>query len=133
MQHAPLTGLLLLFLLLTVCLGGGEDAVQDTAVSLENAIPQSGQLECAEGCLSIGQCGTTADGRTVILAHSTKASTLDHDTLLPNDIAVSILQVEPHTVQVGTNNPLTLNFYVVRPLEGGPASFVAGSCVNTQQ
>ena len=132
MQHAPLTGLLLLFLLLTACLGGGEEAGQDTAVSPEIAFPVAGTLVCSGSCQSQGQCGTTADGRTVILAHSSKASTRDHDTLFVNETAVELLQAEPHTVLDSSGNSTNLNFYIVQTVGGGPRSYVAGTCVATQ-
>ena len=129
-QHILFVGLLLLLLLLTACFGGGNE---ETAVSPETAAQQTGSLICSNSCLSQGQCGTAADGRIVILAHSSQAATRDHNTLLPNESAINILGLETHTVADVANNQTTLNFYNVQPVEGGPASWVAGSCVNISQ
>ena len=130
LRYAPLIGLLLLFLLLTACLGGGNDAAQDTAVSPETGAPQTGSLVCSANCASQGQCGTTIDGRTVILAHSSQATTRDHDTLIANESTINILGTETHTVADAASNQTPLTFYNVQPTEGGPAGWVAASCVN---
>lgn len=132
---APSVGLLLLLLLLTACLGGGDNAAEDTAVSDQAVAPLAGNLVCGTDCLNQGQCGTTGDGRTVILAHSTQPATRDHDVILANDNAVNILQQEPRNVQDAAGNPFSLNFFLVQSAEGGPASWVVSSCVNlvTQQ
>ncbi len=129
-QRLLLTILLPLLLLLTACFGGGDDAVVDTAVTDQTAVTQTGNLVCSPTCLSQGQCGTTADGRTVILAHSTQPATRDHDVILANDVAVNILGQEPRNVQDITGNAFSLNFFLVQPAAGGPNSWVAGSCVN---
>lgn len=132
---APSVGLLLLLLLLTACFGGGDAVPQDTAVSEQAVTPLAGTLVCSPNCLGQGQCGTTADGRTVILAHSTQPATRDHNVILANDSAVNILGQEPRNVQDAAGTAFSLNFFLVQPTEGGPASWVAGSCVNpaTQQ
>lgn len=129
-RHALLAGLLLLFLLLTACFGGGEETPQDTAVTDQALQQLTGNLVCSESCLSQGQCGTTADGRTVILAHSTQPATRDHNVVLPNDGTIVILGQEPRTVVDAAGNPFSLNFFAVQPAGGGPTSWVAGSCVN---
>ena len=130
-RHAPLAGLLLLILLLTACFGGGNnDAVEDTAVTDQVAAQATGSLVCSTSCLSQGQCGTTADSRTVILGHSTRPATRDHDIILANDSAVTILGQETHTVQDIVGSIFTLNFFAVQPTAGGPTAWVAGSCVN---
>jgi hypothetical protein len=131
---APPVGLLLLLLLLTACFGGG-DAAPETAVTDPALIPLTGNLVCGPDCLNQGQCGTTADGRTVILAHNTQPATRDHNVILANDSAVNILGQEPRNVQDSAGTAFSLNFFLVQPTEGGPASWVAGSCVNpaTQQ
>jgi hypothetical protein len=133
LRYVSLVGVLLLILLLTACFGGGNDAAEDTAVSPETAAPQTGSLVCSSSCASQGQCGTTIDGRTVILAHSSQATTRDHDTLIANESTINILGSETHTVADAANNQSTITFYNVQPVEGGPAGWVAGSCVNIQQ
>jgi hypothetical protein len=132
---APSVGLLLLLLLLTACFGGGGDAAPETAVTDPALIPLTGNLVCGPDCLNQGQCGTTADGRTVILAHNTQPATRDHNVILANDSAVNILGQEPRNLQDAAGNPFSLNFFLVQSPAGGPASWVAGSCVNqtTQQ
>lgn len=127
-QRAPLAGLLLLFLLLTACFGGGGDEV--ALVVPETAVQSTGTLVCSEGCLSQGQCGTVADGRIVILARSSGPATRDHDVLLLNDSAVTIVAQEPRIIQDIAGNQTNLNFFAVQPAEGGFTSWVAGSCVN---
>ena len=129
-RPVPAVGLLLVLLLLTGCLGGGGDAAEDTAVSDQAVAPLAGTLVCGTDCLNQGQCGTTADGRTVILAHNTQPATRDHNVILANDSAVNILGQEPRNVQDAAGNPFSLNFFLVQPAEGGPNSWVAGSCVN---
>ena len=127
-----LVGLLLLFLSLTACFGGGNEAAEETAVTLTNPGQQNGTLTCSESCSLQGQCGTTLDGRVVILGHSNVPSTRDHNTVLPNESTVTVLAQEPHTVADAAGVTSTLNFFAIQPLDGGPASWVAGTCVNLQ-
>lgn len=124
-QRWPLVSLLLLFLLLTACFGGG--AAEEAAP--EAALVSTATLRCTETCLGQGQCGTTADGRTVILSRSASAGFSDHDVLLANDSVVNILAQQPYTIQDVTGVQSSLNFYVVQPTAGGFTSWVAGSCV----
>jgi hypothetical protein len=126
---APSAGLLLLLLLLTACFGGGDPA-QNATVTPGAVIPLTGSLVCSPSCLSQGQCGTTVDGRIVILAHNTQPATRDHNVILPNESAVNILGQEPRNLVDAAGNPFSLNFFVVQPTAGGPTSWVAGSCVN---
>jgi hypothetical protein len=127
---APAAVMLLLLLLLTACFGGGDNVAEDTAVSDQASVPLTGNLVCGPDCLNQGQCGTTADGRTVILAHNTQPATRDHNVILASDSVVNILQQEPRNMQDPAGNPFSLNFFLVQPVEGGPASWVAGICVN---
>jgi hypothetical protein len=129
-RQASWVGLLLL-LLLTACLGGGTEAAEDAVVP-EAAALTTGSLVCSESCLSQGQCGTAADGRIVILAHSNGPATRDHNTVLNNDSTILIVGQEPRTIADITGATATLNFFAVQPAEGGPTSWVAGSCVNPQ-
>jgi hypothetical protein len=129
-RQASWVGLLLL-LLLTACFGGRDDAAEDVPVP-EAAALATGRLVCSQSCLSQGQCGTTADGRIVILAHSSGPATRDHNTVLANDSAILIMGQEPRTIADITGAASTLNFFAVQPAEGGPTSWVAGSCVNPQ-
>ncbi len=122
----PLVSLLLLFLLLTACFGGGDAAEQ---AAPETAAVSTATLRCNEGCLNQGQCGSTSDGRIVILARSAGPGFRDHDVLLPNDSQVTILATQPNTIQDVTGVQSSLNFYVVQSAAGGPTNWVAGSCV----
>lgn len=128
-QRASLGGLLLLFLLLTACFGGGDEAAEDAVVP-EAAALTTGRLVCSENCLNQGQCGAAADGRIVILAHSNGPATRDHNTVLANDSAILIVGQEPRNIADTAGGISTLNFFAVQPAEGGPTSWVAGSCVN---
>ncbi len=121
--------LLLLFLLLTACFGGGDEAAQGPLVP-ETAGQQTGSLVCSANCLNQGQCGAAADGRMVILAHSSQPATRDHNTLLANESPVLIVEQQPRTVIDIAGNISTLNFFAVQVAAGGPISWVAGSCVN---
>jgi len=125
-QRWPLVGLLLLFLLLTACIGGG-GAAEEAAP--ETALVTTATLRCTETCAAQGQCGTTADGRIVILSRSASAGFRDHDVLLANDSVVTVLAQQPYTIQDITGVQSSLNFFVVQPTEGGFTSWVAGSCV----
>jgi len=125
----PVIGLLLLLLGLTACFGGGNNAAQDTGVTLEVPGQQTGTLTCSESCAAQGQCGTAPDGRILIMAHSNVPSTRDHNTVLPNDSTVTVLAQEPHTIADVAGVTSTLNFFAIQPVEGGPASWVAGTCV----
>ena len=133
-RQLPLVGLLLLFLLLTACLGGGDDPAPE-AVAPEVAGQSTGTLVCSNNCINQGQCGTAADGRTVILAHSGQPATRNHDTILNNDSPVFIVGQEQRTVADMAGNQSSLNFIAVQVTSGGPTSWVAGICVNptTQQ
>jgi hypothetical protein len=128
-QRMPLVWLLLLFLLLTSCLGGGDEAAQD-AGSPETAALQTGTLTCSENCRNQGQCGTTVDGRIVILANSVQPATRAHNAVLENDSPILIVKQELRTVADPVGNLSNLNFFAVQPAAGGPTNWVAGSCVN---
>ncbi len=130
-QRLPLFILLLLLLLLTACFGRGNNAAQDTAVTDQTVTATTGNLVCSPACLSQGQCGTTADGRTVILAHDAQPATRDHNVVLANDSNVNLLGQDQRSVQdTATGTVSVLNFFLVQPVEGGLSSWVAGSCVN---
>ncbi|VAW38685.1 hypothetical protein MNBD_CHLOROFLEXI01-148 [hydrothermal vent metagenome] len=128
-QRMPLVWLLLLFLLLTSCLGGGGEAAQD-AVAPETAALQTGTLTCSDNCRNQGQCGTAVDGRIVILAHGSQPATRDHNAVLENDSPILIVQQEQRTVADPVGTLSNLNFFAVQPAAGGPTNWVAGSCVN---
>jgi len=128
-RPTPSVGLLLLLLLLTACFGGGGNETENTAVT-DQTTPLTGNLVCGTACLSQGQCGTTTDGRTVILAHNIQPATRDHNVILANDSTINILQQQTHNVQDAAGSQFSLNFFLVQPAEGGPSSWVAGSCVN---
>lgn len=125
-QRWPLAGLLLLFLLLTACFGGG-NAAEEAAP--QAAVQTTATLRCSESCQAYGQCGTTADGRTVILARSFNAGLRDHDVLMASDSSIIIQSQESHIIQDSTNVQSNLTFYYVQPAEGGFSNWVAGSCV----
>ena len=128
-QHLPLTGLLLLFLLLTACFGGGNEAAPEAAAP-EAAGPQGGTLTCTATCLAQGQCGTAADGRTVILGHGSQPALRDHNAILENNSNIVVVGQQTQTIMDITGATSTLNFFAVQVPEGGPANWVAGSCVN---
>ena len=128
-QPLPLVVLLLFILLLTACLGGG-DEVAPEVVAPETAAQQTGSLTCSQTCLGQGQCGTAADGSTFILAHSAQPMLRDHDTLLANDAAIVIAGQQTRTVSDITGATFSMNFFAVQPPEGGPTGWVSGSCVN---
>ncbi|MEZ4593560.1 MAG: hypothetical protein R3D55_20815 [Chloroflexota bacterium] len=127
-RSLPLVGLLLLLLLLTACIGGGEETAPELVVP-EAAVGQQGSLTCSQTCLAQGQCGTAADSSVVILAHSAQPALRDHDTLLANDTAVTIIEQRTVAVSDVTGAVSSLNFFYAQPA-GGPPSWVAGSCVN---
>lgn len=127
-RFLPLAGLLLLLLLLTACSGGGEEAAPEQAEPAAVA-GQPGSLTCSQTCLAQGQCGTAADSSVVILAHSAQPTLRDHDTLLANDAVVTIIEQRTVPISDVTGAMSSLNFFYVQP-ESGPASWVAGSCVN---
>lgn len=122
-------GLLLLLLLLTACLGGGNNAAQDEAAQ-EAATQANGALTCSEGCQSAGQCGTTADGRTLILAHNGQPMTRDHNITLLNGSAVFIADRQQRTVIDATGVTFPLDFTAVQLADGSGAGWVVASCVN---
>lgn len=128
-RHVPLTGLLLLFLLLTACFGGGNEAAPEVAAP-EAAGPQSGTLTCTATCLAQGQCGTAADGRTVILAHGSQPTLRDHNAILENNSNIVVAGQQTLNIMDITGATSTLNFFAVQVPEGGPINWVAGSCVN---
>lgn len=125
-SRQPLAILLLLILLLTACIGGNEE---ETAAP-EAAAQQPGSLICSQTCLAQGQCGTAADGQTVVLGHSGQPVLRDHDTLLANEVAIVIAGQQTRTVLDITGATSNMNFFAVQPPEGGPVTWVSGSCVN---
>lgn len=128
-RHLPLFGLLLLLLLLTACFGAGEETASEVTAP-EAAAGQTGSLTCSQTCLAQGQCGTAADSSVVILAHSAQPALRDHDTLLANAAAIVIVGQQTLDVSDVTGAITSMNFWAVQPPEGGPTSWVSGSCVN---
>ncbi len=125
----PLVWLLLIFLLLTGCLGGGDKAAEEVAAP-EAPVQQTGTLTCSDSCRNQGQCGMAVDGRIVILAHNSQPATRDHNVVLENDSPILIAKQEQRTVADPAGTISTLNFFAVQSAAGGPISWVAGSCVN---
>ncbi|WP_420629558.1 hypothetical protein [Candidatus Leptofilum sp.] len=121
-------GLLLILLLLTACFGGSEEAAPP-----EGAVQRTGTLTCSQSCLSQGQCGAAADGRTVILAHSGQPTFRDHNAILENESAILIAGEQIRNITNANGTLGTLTFYAVQPTGGGPNNWVAGSCVNLNQ
>ncbi|MCA9917865.1 MAG: hypothetical protein KC445_07940 [Anaerolineales bacterium] len=130
LRFLPLAGLLLLIALFTACSGSGDDAAPEV-VDPAAAVLQTGSLTCSQTCLAQGQCGTAADGRTVILAHSGQPKLRDHDTLLADEAAVTILNQQTLAISDAVGAISSMSFFNVQPT-GGPASWVSGSCVNLQ-
>lgn len=129
-RHMSLVVLLLFILLLTACLGGGDEAAPE-AIAPETAVQQTGNLTCSQTCLAQGQCGNAADGTTFILGHSAQPTLRNHDTLLANDATIVIAGQQTLTISDITGATSSMNFFAVQPPEGGPNSWVSGSCVNT--
>ena len=129
----PLLGLLLFFLFLllttTACIGGGDEPAPEAAAP-EAAVQATGTLVCSADCINQGQCGTTLDGRIVILGHSGQPATRDHNTTLLTDSVVFLREEQQRTVMDPAGNTSVLNFFAVQPTDGGPMSWVAGTCVN---
>ena len=121
-------GILLLFVLMLVaaCSGGGGDESAP-----ETAVQQTGSLTCSQTCLSQGQCGAAVDGSIIILAHSGQPTLRNHDTLLANEAAVTIIGQQTLSISDAAGTISSMNFFNVQS-EGGPASWVSGSCINTQ-
>ena len=132
--------LVCLLMLITGCsgglFGGGDDAAEaagDGAGAAIEIAPQTGSLICSESCAAEGQCGTRADGSSVILAHSVQPATRDHDRLLPVESPIVILNRQPRLVQRVTGEQLTVEFFQVQMNEGGAGGWVAAWCVNVDQ
>lgn len=85
---------------------------------------------CSEACANRGQCGQTADGRSVILAHPDQPAVRDHQILFAADSTAALVATNSQTVQVvATGQQFDQNFYLLTRPEDGRSAWVAGWCV----
>lgn len=120
-------GLLFILVGLTACLGGGNEE----AVAPEAAAPGN-VLQCSETCRSEGQCGETADGRTLILAHSGQPATQNHNITLPANTSANIILTEERTlVRPADGQTFNQPFHQIQTTDTGQIAWVAAWCVGT--
>jgi len=102
--------------LLVACLGGRGQANQP-------------MLTCSESCAAQGQCGTTEDGRQVVLAHSESPQTQNHTLFLPIDTAVEIQSSANQTIQQADGQQYGQDFSYVVMAEPAKSGWVANWCI----
>lgn len=108
--------------------GGGGDPLQfgDQTVLTGNAF-----VVCTAECADRAQCGVTADGSRVVLAHNGPDPALrGHNSFIPHQTPVVIgpTRAEP-VVQTIDNTQFSVNFYTVTNQELLRTGWVAGWCV----
>src|SRR5690606_28179854 len=77
-----------LMALLGGCVFGGSDPTLGHVTLLQN----NGTLVCSEACRDRGQCGSTLEGEVVLL-HSARPATRDHDVAIATNTSVMIMEV----------------------------------------
>jgi hypothetical protein len=93
-------------------------------------------IACSEECAARGQCGTTDDGRRVVLANSAGPEVSRHDTLYTDETQVSIAELTQRELIAARNGSPLMNeatpfphtFYKVADQEGRSA-WVSSWCL----
>jgi hypothetical protein len=93
-------------------------------------------IACSEECAARGQCGTTDDGRRVVLANSAGPAVSQHDTLYTDETQVVIAGLIERELIAARNGapliaeatPFPHTFYQVTDQEGRSA-WVSGWCL----
>jgi hypothetical protein len=93
-------------------------------------------IACSEECAARGQCGTTDDGRRVVLANSVGPEVSRHDMLYTDETQVSIAEVTQRELIAARNGSPLMNeatpfphtFYKVADQEGRSA-WVSSWCL----
>lgn len=87
-------------------------------------------MVCSEECAKRGQCGQTADGRSVILGHPDRPVVSDHQMLFSADASLPMVGTRSQRVRVVTTGAeFDATFYLVTRPEDGRSGWVAGWCV----
>ena len=107
---------------LSACLGGGDGEEQPVAAG-------QAVLTCNEMCAAQGQCGTAVDGRALVLGHSDRPQTRDHNLVFNVDLPVTVLEVREQTIQPMDNQPYVQPFSLVILNDNGQQGWVANWCV----
>jgi hypothetical protein len=114
-----------LAVLLAACSGGGD--AQEQAAPEATAVPVI--LTCSEMCLQQGQCGSAADGRTLILGHSDHPETQNHDLVFNADALITIQETREQMIQPINNQPYMQPFSRIVLNENGQQGWVANWCI----
>lgn len=120
---------LLVAILLTACLGGGEEAGENPeAAPLPTAL-----TVCTEQCRLQGQCGDNTDGQPVVLGMDIQPATKGHNQLFPQNTTINRLNSQDKIVRHPTTQlEETWQFVQIQTVEGGQIGWVAGMCLVDQ-
>ncbi|MBK8988156.1 MAG: hypothetical protein IPM39_19175 [Chloroflexi bacterium] len=87
-------------------------------------------LVCSEECARRGQCGTIADGRSVILGHPERPVVSGHQLVFATDTPVTLVGTSIQRLQIiATSEQFDHTFYLVTRPNDGRSGWVAGWCV----
>jgi hypothetical protein len=115
---------------LLALLGGGVFGGSNPVLGDGALLSGNGTLVCSEVCAQRGQCGTTVEVGTVVLLHSGRPSTRDHDVAIPANTPVVITGVLTETM-AAVNNPAQtfLLYYYNVAAQDGSFGWAPGWCV----
>jgi hypothetical protein len=118
---------LLLILLLTGCFGGGgEEAAAPTPAPTGQTV-----VTCSDACAQQGQCGTTGDGRQLVLGRRDVPETQNHDLVFPTNAPVSVQATNIRTLQPPGGQPFPQGFSLISLNENGKTGWVSDLCIAT--
>lgn len=120
-----LSFLLTFGLLLTGCLGGGDE----TAATPAPGQPPQTVLSCTETCAQQGQCGTAGDGRFLILGHNEHPETINHNLTFPVDTPVFIQNSVEQKIQPPNGEVTMQPFSLVALADNSQTGWVANWCI----
>lgn len=115
---------LVLVWLLTACFGGGAQEGLPAEPPLGQVV-----LACSETCAQYGQCGTAADGRYLILGHSERPETQNHNLAFPVDLPISIQAGNEQRIQPPGSDSFVQGFSLITLHDNGKAGWVANWCI----
>jgi hypothetical protein len=93
-------------------------------------------IACSEECAARGQCGTTDDGRRVVLANSAGPEVSVHDSLYTDETQVQVVELTQRDLIAARNGaaltaeatPFPHTFYKVTD-QAGRSGWVSGWCL----
>jgi len=118
--------LLFLFVFLTACFGRGGNEPAEEAAQLAETV-----LLCTPACADQGQCGKTEDGRDLVLGHTERPETRNHNLTLPVNTPITVQLKTPQQLRLVTGAIFEQTFSLITINENGVTGWVPDWCISS--